>query len=180
MCGVVSLNCGAEPFPLDAPEPAAAPAAPSGSHSPEAKRLIDALTTLFTSKDTKLQNAVIEENYAPNATFIDNLVHVSGHASMKVQFHAIAKMLRFATFEATQSNIEDKEDGRRTVKIENKQSYGVGSSTVKLNVLTTLMLDKVGKIEKHTDEWHGRWGQFGICKRILGSSSSALMRLLRV
>ena len=72
-------------------------------------------------------------------------------------------------------------DGKRTVKIECKQSYGVGPWTMKLDhVDTTLMLDKGGKIEKHTDEWRGWWGQFGIGKRIFGSSSSILLRLLRV
>lgn len=162
--------------------PATAPAAPptTGGMAPEAQKYVDALITLYTTRDTKAQDDVVSTHYAEKATFTDNLVAVHGHPSIKVQFHAIAKMLKYAKFEPLTSSLERVSEAKQVVKIGCKQEFGLGSSVFKFDVAVTLDLDSAGKITRHEDVWQDKWNPYGIFKRLLGSMSSTMMKVARV
>ena len=153
---------------------------PSSEMSPDAQQYVNALISLYTSKDTKIQDAVVDANYAPKAVFSDNLVHVIGRASIKVQFHAVAKLLRAAKVEPTSSTIEATTGGNMKVKIMNRQEFCIGSSTVTaFDVETVMEVDSTGQILKHTDKWLDKTSFFGFAKRLVGASSSSVMKLIR-
>ena len=142
------------------------------------KQRLIGLRALYTTKDTSEQDRLIDAEYDPQAIFDDNLVHVQGAPSMKVQFHALAKCFKRCSLKPTSYELSDEGTGKR-LKVMNEQAYVVGGRTIGLTVETVLQMNSDGRITKHQDTWQDSYANWGFIKRAIGSTSSALLRMIR-
>jgi hypothetical protein len=133
-----------------------------------------------------MQDGIIDEQYRTDAVFDDNLFHVKGTPNIKVQFHAVAKLFKTCKIsiqEVTVTPVEEKTaaklPGGRVIKVYNVQDYNVLQKDIKIECDTTITIDAEGKIAEHWDKWRKRPANLGILKRIGGSVTSALMKVIK-
>lgn len=142
------------------------------------KQRLIGLRALYTTKDTKEQDNLIDAEYDAKTIFDDNIMHVHGAPSMKVQFHALAKCFKSCSLKPTSYELTDEGTGKR-LKVMNDQAYVVGGRTIGLKVETILQMNSDGRITKHQDTWQDSYNNFGFIKRLIGSSSSAILRMIK-
>ena len=154
------------------PPPEGSPAAKAGVQT-----LVDGMKTLYESKETSAQDAVVSNLYSERAVFIDNVVHVHTQKGIQLQFHAVAKLFKSCTVSGATVTVED---AGKVVIISATQTYALGKREVPLEATTTLTLDAEGKIEKHVDVWKDTYSSWGFVKRAMGSTTSGIFRLFRL
>ena len=106
-----------------------------------AGKYCDALQRLYTTKDRSEQDEIITKFYAPQATFDDNITRVHGHSGIKVQFHALPKLFRSASWTQEAVDVSGGEGnggGAQTVNISTKQVYQWGKREIPLQARHSL------------------------------------------
>jgi hypothetical protein len=105
------------------------------------------------------------------------LMQVYGPLGVKLQFHALPKLFKSASWEEQSSEMKTEGTGQ-VLTIMCDQSYVWGSKTIPIKVQTTLTLDEQGKITKHHDKWQGKWANPYFLRRTIGGTSSLFIKAL--
>jgi hypothetical protein len=123
-------HCGPAPHPLNhhvthsvKMATSAAGAQATATPSADPSRFAAAMKTLYTTRDHKEQDEIIDAMYSPQVEFDDNLVRVHGTTAFRTQFHALPKIFKSADW-AEQASAVTEVGGATVVDLTCKQARG--------------------------------------------------------
>ncbi|KAI8826045.1 uncharacterized protein EV422DRAFT_515108 [Fimicolochytrium jonesii] len=159
--------------------------------------LISKVLRLYTSRDPKEQQQIIETHYAPNATFEDPLMIVHGPTNIISQFHALLSF--FSSIDANETplnsigSLKDTQPPQgeslangELISVPNTQIYRRGEPSkpkeIPIEAVTHITVDKTsGKVLYHKDVWlNHKFENPSLVKKVSGASSSAIFKLFNV
>jgi hypothetical protein len=124
------------------------------------QKLLTQLSTLYSTKNPKVQKTIIAKEYSREPEFEDNLVKVTGRENLYSQFRAVSKLFhsyqhKVQKFKITAPNI---------IEFDNTHVFSISERvrSFTLNVKTYLQLELVDDgrrwvIIKHKDVWTDVW-----------------------